>query len=195
MWNRTKTRDDQDPNHPYKPFPVRDYLKALHRLWITEPFLFVEKSRTMLLSWWAAAETLHFGMTRQPTSTVYWAQDEDRAVALLNYAKTLYGQQDATFKAIFPLTRPLEQQGYKSLELKDGAVFHALPGKDPDKIRSLHPSQLVIDEACFIENGGEAFDVAISSRVPRVLVISSAAPSWFRRITKPAVAIPLEPYL
>jgi hypothetical protein len=31
----------------------------------------------------------------------------------------------------------------------------AIPGKDPNKIRSEHPTVLVIDEAAFIENGGD----------------------------------------
>src|SRR5882672_5859458 len=51
----TKTRDDQDPLNPYKPFPKREYLEALLKVWLAEPFLFLEKSRTMLCSWWAAA--------------------------------------------------------------------------------------------------------------------------------------------
>lgn len=195
MQHHTRTRDDQDPNQSYKPFPKRDYLRALHKIWIAEPFLFIEKSRTMMCSWWGAAETLHYGMTHQPSTTVYWAQDQDRAIALLDYAKVLYEQQDAILKSIFPLARPLDRQSFDRLELKDGGVFIALPGKDPDKIRSLHPSQLLIDEACFIENGGEAFDTAISSRVPKVLVISSAAPSWFRRMSKDARPISLESYL
>jgi hypothetical protein len=67
----------------------------------------------------------------------------------------------------------------------------ALPGKDADKIRGEHPSILFIDEACFIENGGEAFDVARASRVPKILVVSSAAPSWFYRLTKNALPEPL----
>ena len=67
----------------------------------------------------------------------------------------------------------------------------ALPGKDPDKIRGEHPSILLLDEACFIENGGEAFDVALASRVPKALVVSSAAPSWMRRLTKNAIPEPL----
>ena len=29
-----------------------DYLRALHKIWIAEPFLFIEKSRTMMCSWW-----------------------------------------------------------------------------------------------------------------------------------------------
>jgi hypothetical protein len=49
----------------------------------------------------------------------------------------------------------------------------------------------VVDEACFIENGGEAFDIALASRVPKVLLVSTAAPSWIRRLTKNAAAVPV----
>lgn len=196
MMNRTKTLDPQDLTQSYKPFPAdRPYLRAIHKIWIKEPFLFIEKSRTMLISWWAAAETLHYCMTRQPAKVIYWALDQDRAVALLNYAKTLWNQQDAIFKAIFPLKRPLDRQSFDQLELQDGGLLIALPGKDSDKIRSEHPTIVVMDECCFIENGGESFDVAVSSRVPRMLCISSAAPSWFRRMTKDARPIDLEQYL
>ena len=191
----TKTRDDQDPLNPYKPFPKREYLEALHKVWLKEPFLFVEKSRTMLCSWWAAAETLHYVMTHQPSKGIFWAQDQDRAIALLDYARTLYSQQKAILKAIFPLDRPLDRQAFNRFDLKNGGTLTALPGKDPDKVRSEHPTVLILDEAAFIENGAEAFDIAIASRVPRVLVISSAAPSWFRSVTKHAVPISLEPYL
>jgi hypothetical protein len=193
MWNHTRTRDDQDPIQSYKPFPAdRPYLKVLHKIWIAEPITFIEKSRTMLCSWWAAAETLHYCMTRQPAKVIYWALDEARALALLEYAKTLYSQQDAVFKDIFPLERALSHQAYNRLELKDGGLLVAFPGKDPDRIRSEHPTIVVMDECCFIENGGEAFDVALSSRVPKMLCISSAAPSWFRRMTKAALPEPLD---
>jgi hypothetical protein len=197
IWAReiTKTLDEQDPNHPYKHFPDWPFLDALHKVWLKEPFLFVEKSRTMMASWWAAAETLHYCMTHQPAKVIYWAQDEDRALTLLSYAWTLYEQQSPLFKDIFPLRRPKDRQSYKRLELLRGGICLALPGKDPDKIRSEHPTVVVMDECCFIENGGEAFDVAISSRVPKVLAISSAAPSWFRRLTKDARPIELEKYL
>lgn len=195
MWNHTKTRDDQDPNQPYKPLPYREYFVVLHNMYRLEPVMFVEKSRTMMVSWWAAGETAHYCMTHQPSKGIFWSQDEDRSVALLDYAKVLYGQQDAIFKEIFPLKRPMDRQNTTTLEFADGGKIIALPGKDPDKIRSEHPSILVIDEACFIENGGEAFDIAIASKVPKVIVISSAAPSWFRRLTKDAHPVPLEKYL
>jgi hypothetical protein len=130
---------------------------------------------------------LHYVMTHQPSKGIFWAQDEDRSIALLNYAWALYDQQEPSLKDIYPLSRPRDRQSFKNLELAEEGLLVALPGKDPNKIRSEHPTVLVIDEACFIENGGEAFDVALASRVPRVLVISSAAPSWFRRMTKGAV--------
>jgi hypothetical protein len=74
------------------------------------PFLFVEKSRTMMASWWAAAETLHYVMTHQPSKGIFWAQDEDRSIALLNYAWTLYDQQEPILKDIYPLSRPRARQ-------------------------------------------------------------------------------------
>jgi hypothetical protein len=48
-----------------------------------------------------------------------------------------------------------------------------------------------MDEAAFIENRAEAFDVAISSKMPKVKVISSAAPGWFYNITRNAVPVEL----
>jgi hypothetical protein len=50
---------------------------------------------------------------------------------------------------------------------------------------------MIMDEAAFIENGAEAFDVAISSKVPKVKVISSAAPGWFYNITKNGAPVEL----
>jgi hypothetical protein len=164
-------------------------------MWMKEPFLFVEKSRTMLISWWSAAETLHYVMTHQPAKCLYWAQDLDRAITLLNYAWTLYEQQDEFIKRMYPLTRPRIRQSFDKMELAGGGVLLALPGKDPSKIRGEHPTIVVMDEAAFIQEGAEAFDVAVSSRVPRMLVVSSAAPGWFRRLTKPALPIPIDEYL
>jgi hypothetical protein len=191
----TQCRDLQDQQNPFKPFPRTPYFGVLHRMWLAEPILFIEKSRTMLVSWWSAAETLHYCMTHQPAKVIYWAIDEDRALTLLNYAWVLYEQQDAALKALYPLDRPRDRRSYRQLELRDGGLIVALPGKDPNKVRSEHPTIIVMDEAAFIPNGGEAFDIAISSRVPKMLVVSSEAPGWFRRLTKNAVPEPLVPYL
>ena len=195
MQRLTKTKDEQDQTNPFKPFPRYPSFTVLHNVWLKEPILFIEKSRTMMASWWSAAETLHYVMTRQPAKAIFWALDEARSLTLLDYARVLYEQQDNVFKKIFPLERPLDRQSYNRLELKDGGILIALPGKDPDRIRSEHPTIVIIDEAAFLENGGESFDIALSSRVPKMMCISSAAPGWFRRLTKDARPISLEKYL
>lgn len=188
MRRYTRTQDEQDPINPYKPFPDYPYFDYLHELWEREPALLVEKSRTMMVTWWGTAECTHYVMTHQPASTIFWAQDEDRAQKCIEYCWTLYEQQDARLKALYPLKRPKDQQASKStLEFADGGWLVALPGKDPNKIRSEHPTIVWLDECCFIDNGGEAFDVAISTRVPFIRGVSSAAPSWFRDLTAPAV--------
>ena len=191
----TKTKDEQDQTNPFKHFPRYPYFTALHNVWLKEPVLFIEKSRTMMVSWWSAAEALHYVMTRQPAKAILWAMDEARSLTLLDYARVLYEQQGDVFKQVFPLERPLDRQSYNRLELKGGGVLIALPGKDPDRIRSEHPTIVIIDEAAFLENGGESFDVALSSRVPKMMCISSASPGWFHQITKNARPIPLEPYM
>lgn len=191
MRHATKSRDDQDPIHPYKPLPETEYFDVLHADWQRERILYVEKSRSMITSWWSAGEALHYVMTHQPSKGIFMAQDQDRAVVLRDYVWTLYEQQHPSLQKLFPVPRPRKAQSFDKLELSDGGLLIALPGKDPDKIRSEHPSLVVFDEACFIEYGGEAFDVALASRVPKVLLISTAAPSWIRRITKNAVPEPL----
>jgi hypothetical protein len=191
MYHWTNTRDDQDLQNPYKRFPRRDYFFAMHKGFLRERILFIEKSRSMLTSWWAAAEALHYVMTHQPSKAILWAQDERRAVMLRDYVWVLYEQQGSILKELYPVPRPRLKQSYDKLELSDGGLLIALPGKDPNVIRSEHPTLLVVDEACFIDNGGEAFDIALASRVPKVLLVSTAAPSWLRRLTKNATPVPL----
>jgi hypothetical protein len=182
----TKTRDLQDQIQPYKPIPRKPYVEVIHKLWMREPVLYIRKSRSMLISWIATAECLHYVQTRQPSKAVFWAQDQDRAVILRNYAWDLYDQQDERLKRLYPVVRGREQQSFDKLEYREGSAVIALPGKDPSKIRGEHPTVLMIDEANFIEHGAEAFDVALASRVPKIFLVSSAAPSWLEKIAKVA---------
>lgn len=187
--HHTRTKDEQDADNPYKPLPDYEYFGELYRWWLSEPVLFVEKSRTMMVTWFFAGMCLHQAMTREATSVIFWAQDEDRSIKVLDYCWTLWEQQDEPLKQMFALDRTRDRQAYNRMELRNGSWLLSLPGKDPDKIRSEHPSILMMDEACFIEHGGEAYDVALATRVPKIVVVSSAAPSWFRDLTKDAVPV------
>ena len=186
MRHGTKTVDEQDHVDPYKPFPDYPYFDKLYELWLTEPILFVEKSRTMMLTWFFSALCLHWAMTHQPSKVIFWAQDEDRALKPLEYCWTMWEQMTPRLKALWPLDRPRDRQGYNMLELARGGALLALPGKDPDKIRSEHPSIVMLDEAAFIDKGREAVAVALATRVPKLVALTSANPGWFRSVTKDA---------
>lgn len=66
-----------------------------------------------------------------------------------------------------------------------------MPGKNPDKIRSEHPTIVVMDEAAFNEHGVEAYGNAVSTRPKKLLALSSAALGWFFDMMSPAVDIEL----
>lgn len=190
----TRTWDEHDIQQPYKPFPDWQHFDVLHRLWMDESKLFVEKSRTVMATWFGAGECLHYVMTHQPASCIFWCPDQDRAEKCIKYCKVLYEQQDARLKAIYPLPRKkknVDDQAVYRFELGDGGWLQALPGKNPDKIRSEHPTLVFMDECCFNEQGAEAYDNALSTRPLKLLAVSSAAPSWFRDLTEPAESIPL----
>jgi len=189
MRKHTKTKDEQDVNNPYKPFPDKPYFEALHQAWMNESVLFVEKSRTMMATWWAAGESLHMAMNRPATKVLMMAQDEDRSLKALDYAWTLYENQDDELKYLWPLDRPRDKQAYNILELRNASSLVALPGKDPDKIRSEHPTVVVFDEACYIDRFAEAFDIAIATRALKIVAISSADQGDFCDITSIAESI------
>jgi len=190
----TKTWDEHDIERSYKPFPDWQYFDLLHHLWMTEAKLFVEKSRTVMATWWGAGECLHYVMTHQPASCIFWCPDQDRAEKCIKYCKVLYAQQDERLKVLYPLPRKkktVDDQAVYKFELGDGGWLQALPGKNPDKIRSEHPTLVMMDECCFNAQGAEAYDNALSTRPLKLLCVSSAAPSWFRDLTETAGLITL----
>lgn len=187
----TKTQDDKDFETPYKPFPDWPYFDYLHKLFEEESTLFVEKSRTMMATWWGVAECFHYVMTHQPASCIFWCPDEDRAVKCIAYCKVLYAQQDARLKQLYSLRKALNQQAAYSFQFADDGVLEALPGKNPDKIRSEHPTIVFMDEAAFNEHGLEAYGNAVSTRPLKLVALTSANPGWFYDMIDCAVPIEL----
>jgi hypothetical protein len=186
----TKTWDEHDTLNPFKPLPDYPYFDELHRLFSAENTLFIKKSRTMMATWWACGECMHYVMTLQPSSCIFWCPDQDRAEKCIEYCKVLYRQQDERLKALYPLPRKkktVEDQAVYRLELGGGSWLEALPGKNPDKIRSEHPTIIAMDEAAFNPNGAEAYANALSTRPKKLVAFSSAYPSWFFDLMRPAV--------
>ena len=197
-WMRkwTKTWDEHDTVQPYKPLPNYEYFDYLHQLFIEKPALFVAKSRTVMATWWGSGECLHYVMTHQPASCIFWCPDQDRAEKCIDYCKVLYAQQHPDLKELYPLPRKksrVEDQAAYRFELGGGGWLEALPGKNPNKIRSEHPTIVFMDEAAFNEHGHEAYGNAVSTRPVKLVAISSAYPGWFYDMIDCAEPIELEP--
>jgi len=58
-----------------------------------------------------------------------------------------------------------------------------IPG-NPDKIRSEHPTVVVLDEAAHIQEGERSYNVAAATRCLHLIALSSANPGWFRDATE-----------
>src|SRR5579864_546701 len=67
---------------------------------------------------------------------------------LIDYAKTLYEQQDEQLRRRFPLAKPLKEQSALKLEFANGSRIIGIP-EGADQVRSYHPWGLLMDKAAF----------------------------------------------
>ena len=184
----TETKDEQDKINPYKPFPRLPYLPYVLDVLDYEPISFHEKSRTMMMSWIVSGWAAHMAFTHPATCVVFQSEDEDRAVHDVMYAKTLWQRSLPGLREAWPLSKPLEKQPYNEFNLANGSRMLGIPG-NPDKIRSEHPTVVVLDEAAHITEGEKSYNVAAATRCLHLVCLSSANPGWFREATEFATPV------
>ncbi|PYP87270.1 MAG: hypothetical protein DMG65_17455 [Candidatus Angelobacter sp. Gp1-AA117] len=175
----TKTKDshwrEAGAQSPYRPFPDKPYLRPIIDMFQQAPVLFIEKSRDMMVSWLGVGLFTHAAMTNPGIEVLFQSQKEEKAFELVEYAKTLYHQQDEVLRRAFPLKSRIQAQG--SLEFAHGSRIIGIPGGG-DQIRSYHPWGLFQDEAAFMPEAGDAYDNAVPV-CKKIIVVSSAGPGWF----------------
>jgi len=162
---------------PYQPFPDKPYFRPIIAVFEAEPVVFVEKSRDMMLSWLSVGYLMHCAMTVPGREVLLQSQKERKAFELVDYAKTLYDQQDERLKRMFPVKKPAWDQADGWLEFAHDSRIIGIP-QGADQIRSYHPWALLMDEAAFQEQAGEAYDDAVPA-CHKIIVVSSAGPGWF----------------
>ena len=189
----TRTMDEQDKEHPFKPFPKKRYLHALNKFFLSPQLgkKQVLKSRTMMCSWSAAGAYGWLGFTRPATGVVFQSTDLDRALNLVDYVKVLWQNSLDVLKEQWKPRNnvPPNKQSRDSFELDSGSYFHAVAG-DVDKTRSSHPTVYVLDEAALHEDGKEVWEVAKRSKALHLVAISTAKPGWYVDMTDPSVVTP-----
>src|SRR5581483_6836712 len=152
----------------FSPFSKTNLDKSVQQ----EPVLFIEKSRDMMLSWLCVGLFTHAAMTTPGIEVLFQSQKEDKAFALVEYAKTLYDQQSPQLQKAFPLARPLQAMADGILEFANGSRIIGIPGGGY-QVRSYHPWGLLQDEAAFMPEAGEAYDNAVPV-CKKIVVLSSA---------------------
>lgn len=179
MQKYTKTKDSHWREHgadsPYRRLPEWPYFRVIFDDFQREVPYFVEKSRDMLVSWTVVGIFTHAAMTTEGIDVIFQSQKQEKANELVEYAKILYDQSEEAIKRAYPLARKVQAEN--ELAFANGSRIIAIPGGG-DQIRSYHPWGLLMDEAAFMPEAGEAFDTALSV-CKKIAVVSSAGPGWF----------------
>jgi len=181
MQQHTKTKDSHWREHgasgPYRPFPDKPYFRPIVEDFQTEPILFIEKSRDMMISWLITGLFTHTVMTTEGIEVIFQSQKAEKAAELIDYAKCLYEHQPPELQAAFPLATKLSRQPRMELRFAHGGRLLGIPG-GADQIRSYHPWGLFADEAAFQPEAGECYEHAVPV-CQKIVEVSSIGPGWF----------------
>jgi len=153
-------------------------MKPLLDLLDAEPVVLIEKSRTMMASWLVAGWCAHEAFNRPASVILFQSQDEERAVNLVKYVKCLWKRSLPQLRKHWSLRQDVEKQAYDEFRLANGSSFHGVVG-NPQKVRSLHPTCYVADEAAWMDQFEDAWAVAAGTRVPKLIALSSVAPGAY----------------
>lgn len=182
--NHTRTQDkhwkESGAASPFRPFPDKPYFREIQEFWNDNPILWIEKSRDLMCSWMIVMLYTHQCQIRPNTQALFQSQKELKAYDLVEYARTLYREQDEWLRKKFPLIKPMDQQSTGTLKWANGSEIIGIP-EGGDQVRSHHPWGLFMDEAAFQPAAGEAYNVALPV-CEKITVISTAGPGWFAQV-------------
>ena len=175
-----RTLDSQNVDHPIQAFPMhKPHLQALTRLWLANPWLFVEKSRQMLVTWWAAMLSAWLVLAR-PGSMIF--QQSKKLQDVVGNEVTgdgLLGRTKFILRAI-PYQEWLMPARWQDGILSDSIT---LPWRNSaiqaiaeggSQLRSHTASMLVTDETAVQPEFAEAYTASVASlRRSRWLAITT----------------------
>ena len=148
FWLRfVKTRDEADPEHSIKAFPLGpDYIRALWNVYLAERRVVIAKSRQMMVSWLTCAFVVWWARYK-PHQAVYWQTkawpDAVKMTAMPG------GGVAGRCQFIEDNLPPWMRQEYKPsegrLQYPNGSLIQALSG-GADQVRSATGSIFVEDE-------------------------------------------------
>lgn len=160
---------------PYRPHPGQrwDYLDCAMLFLLTQPTLFLPKTREMLTSWLVVLYITWLCQTFPSVEYISQSEKDDKAQELIVYSTILYDNQPKWLRE----RHPLKGKTTEMIEWANGSRFIALP-KGVRQIASYHPFGYFQDEAAHLPEAEQAFNVA-RPVARQIVAVSSVAPGWF----------------
>lgn len=155
------THDEHDEEHPVKPLPAKKYLHALTRLRKECPYILVEKSRQVMLSWlWAWLE-LHDALSQAGAHCVIQGKRAEDVDA--SNPHRMLGRVRFIREHLPALVQPaVVSENVTSETYANGSTLEALP-EYPDVVRSRVPTSMVMDEGGFYDDAESNWNAAKAS--------------------------------
>jgi len=147
------TRDEADPEHSIKAFPLHEeYVRLLWQDWTDNQVCAVAKSRQMFVSWTICAYAVHWARYRGNQAVYFQTQNWPDAVAMVSRPE---GYVEGRMQ--FLETHQPEWLRQKAkftegmIQYPNGSIIQALSG-GANQIRSKTPSLYIGDEFAFQED-------------------------------------------
>jgi hypothetical protein len=174
-WTLTENPKYKEQGREFRaPFPSKSYFVPLFAEFKSTKHLFVPKTREMLTSWCVIAYATHLAQYFK-AEVIVQADKEDKASELVGgYSECLYRNQPDWLRARHPLKAPATNL---QIEWADGGRIFGIP-KGVNQMRMFHPTLYIMDEAAFLPEAEQCFNVA-QPVAGQIIAISSAGPGWF----------------
>lgn len=148
------TRDEADPEHTVKPFPVeKEYIQVLWKILVEKQRVAVAKSRQMIVSWLLCAFCAWWARFH-PNQYIIWQtqkkEDADKMVALAGGDKDLgyLGRMQFIEHNLPPWMRLKIRESEGKLSYPNGSLIEAVAG-GADQVRGKVASVIVEDEYAY----------------------------------------------
>lgn len=168
------THDEHDPIEPTKKFPMKDYIKQLAKIFVTEEKIIIEKSRQMMVSWIACAYALWIAMFHDGRRVFIQSKKEKDANELLNRCKFIYDKLPEVTKNKYKQDPPAH---CKMTWGKANSNIQAIP-QGADVLRQYTSSLIISDEMAFQEKSEEAYIAAKPTLVGGGQFIGISSPNF-----------------
>lgn len=174
-----QTEDTQNKEAPFQPFPNKQHLFVVTRVWEKERFLLIPKSRQLTLTWWACAVYLWESMFYSSRLTFFQNKKETDADANLSRVEVMYLRLPDWMKQWQPMRRT-----YCSLYFpRSRSEIKAIP-QGADHVRGFTVSGMFLDEMAFMDETDQVLAAVKPAlgKTGKFTGVSSANPSYFEKL-------------